>query len=185
MFNAGPWKRGAVWVLCVAAELRECEGDQYGGVYSCHATVRLRAREPVSVYGRARARVCVRRLPWLQRNQYDKWLPFPQTSLHSLASAALEPRHPPANPLRAHTHTWTDANHSLSLDPLPLKANIKMRHYKFMNSKSIWGLLRGKVSGLWSEVSTLWILQLKKINKKRMEGPHSQHLSISFYWHLH
>lgn len=76
-----------VWA-CVALELRECEGDQYEKVYSCHASVRPRVCESVGVCVHARrcARVC--QLPWLLQDQYDKWLPFPQTSLHSRALAA-------------------------------------------------------------------------------------------------
>lgn len=42
----------------MAAQLRECEGDQYGGVYFYHGAVRLRACESVSVY--EQAHTCVR-----------------------------------------------------------------------------------------------------------------------------
>lgn len=90
--------------------------------------------------------VCACQLPWLQRDQYDKWLPFPQTSLHSRASArsvSLDTLTNPPARLRSHTHKQTKTNHPHAW-PTHLKANVKMKNYRFMNSKNIWASYRQK-----------------------------------------
>lgn len=114
-----------VWV-CVAAELRECEGDQYEGVYSCHATVRLCVCDSVSacecVCTCVRGSLCVptglatagsiRQMITISTNVPPQPCFGRSVSLKS-----------PHSPFNAHTHT--DQNKHPHTWPTPLKANTK------------------------------------------------------------
>ena len=107
--KVGPWtcEYICVWeCACVAAELRECDGDQYGGVYFCHATVCLCVCESVSVCGSVHTRVsefvCAGYPGYSginTTNDYHFHKPPFTTSLRPLLSL-----HTPTSPPHAHTH---------------------------------------------------------------------------------
>lgn len=130
--------------VCVAGQLREREGDQYKRVYSCHTTVLLCTRgsseceRPCASVPRAHVG-----LPWLQLDQYDKWLPFPQTSPRRLS----EPPHPlqaPAHPRANIYKIYIHARQNKPPPPLTYNSNEKFKNEK---SLSLWIV---KLFGPWT-----------------------------------